>query len=159
MLGLAAPHKGDLLYDLGCGDGRIVVAAARNYGCRAVGFDIDPQRVAASAANVRKNGLDHLAAIEQQDMFTVNLSQADVVTVYLLPELNSRLIPRFATMKPGARIVSHDFDMKGIIPDRVVQLYVPRLHMYKTIYLWVTPLKRASVPVRREWANSVALTA
>lgn len=159
MLGLAALKKGELLYDLGCGDGRIVVTAAKKYGCRAVGFDIDPRRVAESVANVRTNGLTNLARIEQRDIFTVDLREADVVTVYLLPELNVRLISQFETMKRGARIVSHDFDMNGVIPDRVVQIYLPSLHMYKTLYLWETPLRHLSRPVRHEWANSVGLTA
>ena len=157
MLTLAAVKPGELLYDLGCGDGRIVVTAAKLFGCRAVGFDIDPERVAEARRNLRINQVEHLARIEQRDIFTVDLSQADVVTIYLLPELNVRLIPQLDRMKPGARIVSHDFDMAGIIPDRVVQVYLSRHHMYKTVFLWTTPLKKLASPVRHEWSNSMRL--
>jgi hypothetical protein len=159
MLMLAAIQPGELLYDLGCGDGRIVVTAAKLYGCRTVGFDVDPERVAEARRNIKINQVEHSARIEQQDIFTVDLSQADVVTLYLLPELNVRLIPQLERMKPGARIVSHDFDMAGIIPDRAVQVYLSRHHIYKTIFLWTTPLKKLASPVQHEWANSVRLYA
>jgi len=154
MLTLARVTSSDLLFDLGCGDGRIVVTAARKCRCRAVGFDIDPQRVADSQDNVRKNGLANLVRIEERDMFDVDLSKADVVTLYLLPNLNVRLIPQFAKMKPGARIVSQDFDMPGVIPDRVVQIYLPERQIYKSFYLWTVPLKITDRPVPREWAEA-----
>jgi len=157
MLALASLKPGELLYDLGCGDGRIVVTAAKLFGCRAVGFDIDRERVAEARQNLKINQVEHLARIEQRDIFTVDLSQADVVTIYLLPELNVRLIPQLDRMKPGARIISHDFDMAGIIPDRVVQVYLSRQNMYKTVFLWTTPLKKLAIPVRHEWSNSVRL--
>ena len=154
MLTLARVTSSDLLYDLGCGDGRIVVTAARKCRCRAVGFDIDPHRVAESKDNVRKNGLANLVRIEERDMFDVDLSEADVVMLYLLPILNVRLIPQFAKMKPGARIVSQDFDMPGVIPDRVVQIYVSERQIYKSFYLWTVPLKITDRPVPREWAEA-----
>jgi SAM-dependent methyltransferase len=154
MLGLARVTSSDLLYDLGCGDGRIVVTAPRKCQCRAMGFDIDPQRVAESQENVRKNGLAHLVRIEECDIFDVDLSEADVVALYLLPNLNVRLIPQIAKMKPGARVVSQDFDMAGIIPDRAVQVYLPMREIYKTFYLWTVPLKLTDRPVRREWAEA-----
>lgn len=159
MLALANIKPGELLYDLGSGDGRIVVAAAKKYGCRVVGFDIDPERVAQARQLIRINGVEHLARIEHIDIFTVDLRPADVITIYLLPELNVRLIPQLERMKPGARIVSHDFDMAGVIPDRVVQVYLAKKAMYKTIFLWTTPLKRFTSPVRREWLNSSQLVA
>ena len=154
MLELAKMKKSDVVYDLGCGDGRIVVTAARKCRCRAVGFDIDPHRVAESQDNVRKNGLANLVRIEERDMFDVDLSEADVVMLYLLPILNVRLIPQFAKMKPGARIVSQDFDMPGVIPDRVVQIYLPERQIYKSFYLWTVPLKITDRPVPREWAEA-----
>ena len=154
MLTLARVTSSDLLYELGCGDGRIVVTAAGKCRCEAVGFDIDPHRVAESQDNVRKNGLVDLVRIEERDMFKVDLSKADVVMLYLLPTLNVRLIPQFAKMKPGARIVSQDFDMPGVIPDRVVQIYVSARHIYKSFYLWTVPLKRNNGPVPREWAQA-----
>lgn len=144
MLELAEVKKDDMVYDLGCGDGRIVVAAAKKYGAKAVGFDIDPERVQESQANVKKNNVDHLVTIEQKDIFTLDLSQADIVTLYLYPDLNVRLIPQLEKLKPGSRIVSHDFDMKGVKPDKVVRMKSSadgreREHI---IYLWVTPLKK-----------------
>jgi len=154
MLALARVTSSDLLYDLGCGDGRIVIAAARKYGCRAIGFDIDPRRVAESQENVRKNGLANLVRIEERDIFDVDLSEADVVTLYLLPNLNVRLIPQIEKMKPGARIVSQDFDMAGVIPDRVVQVYLSKRQVYKSFYLWTVPLKLTDRPVPHEWTNA-----
>jgi SAM-dependent methyltransferase len=120
MLELAQVTKDDLLYDLGCGDGRIVVTAAKRYGCKAVGYDIDPERVEESQENVEKNNVGHLAAIEQKDIFTLDLSKANVVTLYLLPRLNVKLIPQLEKLKPGSRIVSHDFRMRGIKPDELI---------------------------------------
>jgi precorrin-6B methylase 2 len=141
MLELAEVKKEDVVYDLGCGDGRIVVAAAKKYGCRAVGIDIDPECVKQSRAAVARNNVGHLVRIEQADIFTVDLSGADVVALYLLPNLNTRLIPQFEKMKPGSRIVSHAWGMKGIKPKAVVQIKTsePR---ERSIYLWTTPLQK-----------------
>jgi SAM-dependent methyltransferase len=154
MLALARVTSSDLLYDLGCGDGRVVVTAAQKCRCRAIGFDIDVQRIAESQENVRKNGLAHLVQIKERDMFDVDLSEADVVTLYLLPNLNVRLIPQITKMKPGARVVSQDFDLTGVIPDRVVQVYLSKREIYKTFYLWTVPLKLTDRPVPREWAQA-----
>jgi SAM-dependent methyltransferase len=116
MLDLARVKSTDLVYDLGCGDGRIVVTAAKRYGARAVGFDIDPERVAEAKENVRNAGVEDLVRIEQKDIFTLDLAPANVVTLYLLPQLNVKLIPQLERMKPGSRIVSHDFDIEGVEP-------------------------------------------
>lgn len=150
MLELAEVKKGDVLYDLGCGDGRIVVTAAKKYGVKAIGFDIDPKRVEESLANVKSNKVEHLVTIKQADIFTLDLREASVVTLYLLPELNVRLMPQLEKLKPGSRIVSHDFDMRGAKP-----LVVHRMHATSagpwgngddgygegehTIYKWVVP--------------------
>jgi len=143
MLELSQVKKGDLVYDLGCGDGRIVVTAAKRYGCKAVGFDIARKRILESLANVEKNNVGHLVQIEQKDVFTLDLSKADVVTLYLLPELNVRLIPQLEKLKPGSRIVSHDFDMEGVKPDKVVEVTTSDENWNEhTIYLWTTPLKK-----------------
>jgi hypothetical protein len=107
--------------------------------------------------NVRKNGLSSSGRIEERDIFDVDLSEADVVALYLLPNLNVRLIPQIAKMKPGARVVSQDFDMAGVISDRAVQLYLPMREIYKTFYLWTVPLKLTGRPVRREWAEASGL--
>ena len=141
MLEVAQVKKGDVVYDLGCGDGRIVVTAAKKYGVRAVGFDIDPERIKEARENVRKNGVEDLVRIEQKDIFTLDLSEATVVTLYLLPQLNVKLIPQLEKLKPGSRIVSHDFDMDGVIPDKVIH-FKPKGQREHTIYLWTTPLKK-----------------
>src|SRR5262249_7784755 len=104
MLELAEVVEGDVPYDLGCGDGRIVVTAAKRYGVKAVGFDIDPKRVAEARENVRKNGVGHLVTIRQQDIFTADFRDATVVTLFLLPNLNLRLRPKLAALRPGTRI-------------------------------------------------------
>jgi hypothetical protein len=146
MLELAQVAKDDVLYDLGCGDGRIVVTAAKEYGCKAAGFDLRRGRVKASLENVEKNKVGHLVRIEQKDIFTLDLSKASVITLYLLPELNVKLIPQLEKLKPGSRIVSHDFDMKGVKPDKVVEVNSEDEDWdTHTVYLWTTPLKKDDV--------------
>ncbi len=143
MLELVNVKKTDLLYDLGCGDGRIVITAAKKYGCKALGVDIDPARVRESLANVKAANLENLVTIEQKDIFELDLSEADVVTLYLLPELNVRLIPQLEMMKPGSRVVSYDFDMLGVEPDAVVTIS-DRLDGEYKIYLWRVPLNKVA---------------
>ncbi|OHB65693.1 MAG: hypothetical protein A2Y76_15060 [Planctomycetes bacterium RBG_13_60_9] len=144
MLELAKVTKDDVLYDLGCGNGIIVVTAAKRYGCRAFGFDVDPQRIRESLENVEKNGVGDLVTIMQKDIFTLDLSNANVITLYLLPSLNVKLIPQLEKLKPGSRIVSHDFDMRGVIPDQVVNIDGGDSGLDHTVYLWTTPLKKES---------------
>jgi hypothetical protein len=145
MLELAQVKKDDVLYDLGCGDGRIVVTAAKRYGCRCVGYDIDPKRIKESLENVEKNNVGDLVRIEQEDIFTLDLSKANVITLYLLPSLNVKLIPQLEKLKPGSRIVSHDFDMRGVTPDKVVKVNSDNEYSGHTIYFWTTPLKKEDV--------------
>lgn len=140
MLELAQVKKGNLVYDLGCGDGRIVVTAAKKFGAKGVGFDVDPQRIKESRENVKKNMVEDLVKIEQKDIFTLDLSEVDVVTLYLLPRLNVKLVPQLKKLKPGSRIVSHAFDMQGYKPDKEVQVEVPGGSTH-TVYLWTAPLK------------------
>jgi SAM-dependent methyltransferase len=142
MLEVAGVKKGDVVYDLGCGDGRIVVAAAKKYGVKAVGYDINPERIKEARANVKQNKVEHLAKIEQKDIFTLDLSKASVITLYLLPRLNVKLIPQLEKLKPGSRIVSHDFDMEGVTPDKVINYTSKEDQTRHTIYLWTTPLKK-----------------
>jgi len=143
MLKLADVKKGELVYDLGCGDGRIVVTAAKKFGAKGIGFDIDPERIKESLDNVKKEKVEDLVQIKQEDIFTLDLSKPNVVTLYLLPELNVKLIPQLEKLKPGSRIVSHDFDMKGVKPKKTVMVKSTgdqgREH---TLYLWVTPLEK-----------------
>ena len=124
MLELAEVKKGDVVYDLGCGDGRIVVTAAKKYGVKAVGFDINPERIKEARENVKANHVEKLVTIKQADIFTLDLREATVVTLYLLPSLNVKLMPQLEKLKPGARIVSHDFDMRGAKPVQVVTVDV-----------------------------------
>jgi uncharacterized protein (TIGR03000 family) len=140
MLELAKVTKDDVVYDLGCGDGRIVVTAAKKYGCKAVGFDIDPDRVAESLANVKKNDVADLVTIQNKDFFTVDLSKASVVTLYLLPSLNLKLVPQLNKMKPGSRIVSHSYDMEGRIPPKQKVTVMDKEGKPHDLYLWVVPL-------------------
>jgi SAM-dependent methyltransferase len=141
MLELAEVQKGDMVYDLGCGDGRILVAAAKKYGARGVGFDIDPERIRDSTENVKVNDVDKLVTIKQADIFKVDLSGATVITLYLTPELNVKLLPQLQKLKPGCRIVSHAFDMRGIKPKKVVAVPLSG-NVQRLLYLWVTPLEK-----------------
>ncbi len=138
MLEVAEVDAGDVVYDLGCGDGRIVISAARDFGARGVGVDIDPRRIAESEANVRAAGLEDRVEILQADLFTLDLRPATVVTLYLLPELNEKLRPQlFAQLRPGTRVVSHDFAMGDWDPDRVIEMSGEASG--HTVYFWVIP--------------------
>lgn len=144
MLQVAKVKKGDVVYDLGCGDGRIVVTAAKKYGCKGVGFDVDPQRIKESRANVKKNKVGKLVQIKNQDIFTVDLSKANVVTLYLLPSLNRKLVPQLNKMKPGSRIVSHEYSIRGYKPDKQITLKSREDNAEHTVYLWKIPLKKST---------------
>ena len=142
MLEVAGVTKDDVVYDLGCGDGRIVVTAAKKFGCRGVGFEISPEMVKASNANVKRAKVENLVTIKQEDVFKQDLSKASVITLYLLPSLNLRLVPQLEKMKPGSRIVSHAYDIKGIKPDRVISIESKEDSSNHNIYLWTIPLKK-----------------
>lgn len=135
MLKMAKVRPLDVVYDLGCGDGRMVIAAAKQYGARGVGVDLDPRRIREARANAKAAGVEKLVTFEVGDLFEMDLREADVVLLYLLPELNRRLKPKlFAELKPGARVVSHDFDMGRDWPaDEYVKLG------QDGVYVWVMP--------------------
>ena len=119
MLDMAAVTKNDVVYDLGCGDGRIVITAAKKYGARGVGVDLDPERIAESKANAEKAGVAKLVEFRLQDAMTVDVSPATVVTLYLLTASNLKLKPILTKqLKPGARIVSHAFSMGDWPPEK-----------------------------------------
>ena len=145
MLEFADVKKGDVVYDLGCGDGRILVTAAKRFGVKGFGFDIDPKQVQDSLDNVKKNKLEDLVTIKKADIFTLDLRDASVVTLYLMPELNVRLMPQLEKLKPGSRIVSHDWDMKGAKPNKMVTLRAKNemgLERVHKVYLWIVPWEK-----------------
>lgn len=148
MLDVARVSSQDLVYDLGCGDGRIVVEAARRYGCHAVGYDINPAKIREARENVSKNGLEHLVSIEQQDIFELDLSRATVITLYLLPEMNDQLVPQLKQLKEGSRIVCHEFPIDDFEHDRKVTLKSKFDGVPRDIYLYRLPLreKRREAP-------------
>ena len=136
MLELAQVSRADLVYDLGSGDGRIVITAAKRYGAKAVGFEIDAALVRQSQRNIKEAGLEDLAEIREEDIRTVDLSPASVVTMYLYPGANLRLRAEIQRqLKPGSRVVSHDFSMGDWRPDRVERM-IDSAGLLRTIYLW-----------------------
>lgn len=145
MLEVARVSAGDLVYDLGSGDGRIVIAAAKHYGARGVGIDIDPQRIRESQQNAADSGVTRRVRFLQQDLFESDIRQATVVTLYLLPTLNLRLRPKlFAELRPGTRIVSHGFDMGEWEPDTVVTVERDPAGEW-TVFFWVLPAQVGGV--------------
>lgn len=139
MLRIANVRQTDKLYDLGSGDGRIVITAAKQYGVRGIGIDIDPVRVQEANANAKQAGVSDRVEFRQQDLFETNFKDATVVTLYLLPQINLKLRPKLLSeLKPGTRIVSHAFDMGDWKPEKVVEVNG------RTIYYWVVPEKPPS---------------
>ena len=143
MLEIAQVKKDDLVIDLGCGDARMLVLAAQKYGSHGIGYDIDPDMVRASRRNVEKNHVEDLVKIIQADIFTVDISKADVLPLYLLPEMNLRLLPQLETLKPGSRLVLHNYDLDGIVPDKVVDVISNEDNSDHTLFFYTTPLKKA----------------
>jgi len=145
MLKLAGVKAGDVVYDLGCGDGRIVIAAAKDYGATAVGVDIDPERVKEARENAKKAAVEDKVKFEENDLFNASLGNATVVTLYLLPSVNQRLRPKLLKeLKPGTRIVSHSFDMGDWKPEREEVIEGRR------IYLWTVPATTTSADRQKD---------
>ena len=151
MLKMAQVTPNDIVYDLGCGDGRIVITAAKVFGARGVGVDINPVRIKESNENARKAGVTNRVKFIEQDLFKTDISKATVVTLYLYPELNLRLRPKlFRELRPGTRIVSHEFDMDDWKPDNMGTVHNVKLY-YKpnpttkdtNYYYWVIPADAA----------------
>jgi precorrin-6B methylase 2 len=140
MLKMAEVGKNDVVYDLGCGDGRLVITAVKRFGAkRGVGVDIDPQRIRESNENARKAGVSDRVEFREQDLFQTEIKEATVVTLYLLPEVNLKLRPRLLNeLRPGTRIVSHAFDMGDWEPEKTVNVDG------RTIYFWTVPAKAAA---------------
>jgi SAM-dependent methyltransferase len=144
MLKLAEVKKTDIVYDLGCGDGRIVIAAAKIYGARGVGIDINPERIKEARENARRAGVEHLVRFEENDLFVANIREATVVTLFLLPQVNLKLKPRLLSeLKPGTRVVSNTFDMGDWKPVKQVNLAesgdIEYSGLSDRFFLWIIP--------------------
>ncbi len=153
MLRIANVDKDDVLYDLGCGDGRIVITAAKMYGCRGVGIDIDPERIRESRENAIKAGVSDKVQFIQMDLFEAELREASVVTLYLLTTVNLRLRPKlFLELSPGSRVVSHEFSMVKWEPDATSSVKAENPYLFDygdgkiadywrthNVYLWIIP--------------------
>src|SRR5215216_5231962 len=138
MLKLAKVTSADVVYDLGSGDGRIPITAAKTYGARGVGIDIDPQRIREANENLKAAGVGDKVKFLNQDLFTTNISEASVVTMYLLPTLNVKALPKLnAELKPGTRVVSHAFDIEGYPPQETINVNG------RTVYMWTVPIRKA----------------
>jgi SAM-dependent methyltransferase len=142
MLQMAKIKTDDVVYDLGCGDARILILAAQKYGCRAIGYDIDPEQVRLSRENVAKHHVEDLVKIVQADIFTLDLREADVIPMYLLPEMNQKLLPQLEKLKPGSRLVCHNYDMDGFVPDETVDMISNEDNAEHQLYLYTLPLKK-----------------
>jgi SAM-dependent methyltransferase len=140
MLDLAGVTAADTVYDLGSGDGRIVLAAARDRGAKAVGIEIDPALVESSNEALRAAWLADRAEVRRGDIFKQDLTPATVVTMYLQPHVNTRLRPQLDKLRPGTRIVSHQFSMPGARPAKKVEFTSPQDKLDHPLYLWVTPI-------------------
>jgi SAM-dependent methyltransferase len=145
MLKLADVKKTDIVYDLGCGDGRIVIAATKNFGARAVGIDIDPVRIGEAKENAQKAGVGKLVRFEENDLFKADIHEATVVTLFLLPTVNLRLRPKLLQdLKPGTRVVSNTFDMGDWKPEKEVTVGNSDEQSYLShkLYLWTIPKRQ-----------------
>ena len=142
VLELAAVKKSDVVYDLGSGDGRIVIAAAKAFGCRAVGVELDEDLVKASRAQAKEAGVEKQVSFRHADLFEADFADADVVALYLLPEMNKRLIPKLDRLRPGARVVAHYFPIPGVTPAKVVKMTSREDDVERSLYLYTVPLKK-----------------
>jgi ribosomal protein L11 methylase PrmA len=131
-----------VVYDLGCGDGRIVITAAKNLGAHGVGIDINPVRIGEAKANAKRAGVENMVRFEENDLFQADIHEASVVTLFLLPEVNLKLRPKLIQdLKPGTRIVSNTFDMGDWKADKEATVGNPDEQTYLShrLYLWVVP--------------------
>jgi SAM-dependent methyltransferase len=158
MLDLVKLRDGDVVYDLGCGDGRIIVAAARRARIRGIGIDIDPGRIAESHANARAAHVSNRVSFLKQDLFDTDLREATVVTICLLTEVNLRLRPKlFRELVPGTRIVSHNFGMGDWKPDEEVFLSLDE-HGFHDLYVWVVPANASGLWTGRHNGHTYRLS-
>jgi SAM-dependent methyltransferase len=146
MLELAEVTRSDVVYDLGCGDGRIVIAAAKTYGARGVGIDIDPTLIREAKKNARQAGVESRVEFREEDLFQANFRRATVVTLFLLPAINRRLLPQLQSLKPGTRIVSNTFEIAGWKPVREIVVKDDPDDVYyfgsRRLMLWIVPERK-----------------
>jgi len=146
MLELADVKRTDVVYDLGCGDGRIVIAAARTFGARGVGIDINPVRIAEANENAKKAGVEGRVRFEENDLFEATFAEASVVTLFLLPQINLKLRPKLLQqLKPGTRVVSNTFDMGDWKPVKEFEVDGPDdedTYLSRKLFLWIVPNKK-----------------
>lgn len=148
ILKQAKVTKKDTVIDLGCGDGRFPITAAKIYGCKGIGYEIDPEWVAKAKARVQSEKVAELVDIRAEDIFKADLRKVTVVCLFLLPELNARLIPQLEKLPEGARIVTHEFDIPGLIPDRKTEYISKQDESEHLLYFYSVPLKYAPVGKR-----------
>jgi SAM-dependent methyltransferase len=155
MLEAAKVNRRDYVIDLGSGDGRIVIAAAQRFGAQGLGVEIVPDLVRRSRENAKRAGVEAKTEFREQDLFQTDLSRATVVTLYLLPDVNLQLRPSLLALKPGTRIVSHDWDMGEWKPDRTITLAAPDkkigLEKSSRVHLWIVPAR-----IDGEWCGTGA---
>lgn len=149
MLELAEVKKGDVLYDMGSGDGRIVITAAKRFGIKGVGIDLNPELVAKARENALNEGVSHLVEFRAQDGLTVDISEATVVTLYMFKWFNNQLRPKLQKLKPGARVVAHDFDIDEWKPTKVEYIRATDSNAEdyaegRTLYLWKVGMEQAA---------------
>ena len=141
MLELAEIKKGDVLYDMGSGDGRIVIEAAKKFGVRGIGVDLNPELVAKARENAAREGVAHLVEFRAQDGLTVDISEATVVTLYMFKWFNNALRPKLQKLKPGSRVIAHDFDIDDWKPTRIEHVTPPKdasdYAESRTLYIWI----------------------
>jgi hypothetical protein len=163
MLKMGGVHSGDFLIDLGSGDGRIVITAAKEFGARGFGVDYDPRLIRLATENARKAGVSDRVTFVEQNLFNTDFSQASVITMYLLEEYNLALRPKLFALRPGTRIVSHDFGLGDWEPDAKIKIPVPDkpvgLEKASTIMFWLVPAKvegswRSLVPAMKGWKDA-----
>ena len=147
MLEMAKITKDDVVCDPGCGDGRIIIAAAKKHGCRAVGYEIDPKLVAEGQRLAKKRKVDDLVKIEEQDIFKADYSQFNVVVMYLLPDMIVKLLPQLEKMKDGSRIVAHDYSIRGSKADDSTSFNSNEDNVSHTVYFYTLPLKKEKAKV------------
>ena len=142
MLQMANIKKSDMVYDLGCGDARMLVLAAQKYGANGIGYEIDPELVIRARQLVAKNNVQELVKVIQADIFTLDLGNVDVMPLYLHPDMLVRLMPQVEKMKPGSRIVCHEYGLPGIKPDQTITIFSNEDNAERRLMLYTLPLKR-----------------